>query len=727
MTTPKLKRSEIEILLEENQRLRQEIDALYAAADAREQQLLAATHAMDDILLEMESQRNTLKRKNKQLLELNAYIRSINDAMNSILVVVDISGQVTQTNRVFSEDLGWTEEELPQIHVDMLFPADVLARLAKDSGLSSGSLVVSFITHRGQLEFEMPLLKIDGTITDAVYLVKGEQFYSHQGKLQGILLTATDISELRQRELALLQSEEALQIAKAEADAANQAKGDFLANMSHEIRTPLNAIIGFTKLCLHSSLTEKQRDHLNKVDVASHSLSHLINDVLDLSKIEAGKLEMECVSFNLHQVLSNVRHVMWFEIARRGLTFSMHLDPDVPSHLKGDPLRLQQVLVNLIGNAVKFTDNGEVSVAVSRKKNRAKKSATLIFQVKDTGIGMTEKQLSRLFSKYHQADPSTTRRFGGTGLGLTISRKLIGLMNGDISIQSVYGEGTQCEFSAKFALASDTEQPHVGMPEPNETPALPQISTLEGAHVLVVDDNSINREMIRELLGSLGMIVDQVSSGELAIDAISRQSYSLILMDLRMAGMDGIETTKALRKLPNGKQTPVIALTANTTGNMAETCLRAGMDDYLPKPVDFRRLIQVIASHLQHSVPLNQQAEPDSPAVYEPSQALLRVGSNLKVYLKMVQRFLDQYDDHVQAIGVAIQDNDFATMKHKLHELKGVAATLGAEKLRLVCAETEALVLERANGEQGAYTEVLNELAILEPQLRQYLTEHPLK
>ncbi|MBV7296810.1 PAS domain-containing protein [Enterovibrio paralichthyis] len=197
MTTPKLKKSDIEILLEENQRLRQEIDALYAAADAREQQLLAATHAMDDILLEMESQRNTLKRKNKQLLELNAYIRSINDAMNSILVVVDISGQVTQTNRVFSEDLGWTEEELPQIHVDMLFPADVLARLAKDSGLSSGSLVVSFITHRGQLEFEMPLLKIDGTITDAVYLVKGEQFYSHQGKLQGILLTATDISELR--------------------------------------------------------------------------------------------------------------------------------------------------------------------------------------------------------------------------------------------------------------------------------------------------------------------------------------------------------------------------------------------------------------------------------------------------------------------------------------------------------------------------------------------------
>lgn len=517
MTTPKLKKSDIEILLEENQRLRQEIDALYAAADAREQQLLAATHAMDDILLEMESQRNTLKRKNKQLLELNAYIRSINDAMNSILVVVDISGQVTQTNRVFSEDLGWTEEELPQIHVDMLFPADVLARLAKDSGLSSGSLVVSFITHRGQLEFEMPLLKIDSTITDAVYLVKGEQFYSHQGKLQGILLTATDISELRQRELALLQSEEALQIAKAEADAANQAKGDFLANMSHEIRTPLNAIIGFTKLCLHSSLTEKQRDHLNKVDVASHSLSHLINDVLDLSKIEAGKLEMECVSFNLHQVLSNVRHVMWFEIARRGLTFSMHLDPDVPSHLKGDPLRLQQVLVNLIGNAVKFTDNGEVSVAVSRKKNRAKKSATLIFRVKDTGIGMTEKQLSRLFSKYHQADPSTTRRFGGTGLGLTISRKLIGLMNGDISIQSVYGEGTQCEFSAKFALASDTEQPHVGIPEPNETPALPQISTLEGAHVLVVDDNSINREMIRELLGSLGMIVDQVSSGELLL------------------------------------------------------------------------------------------------------------------------------------------------------------------------------------------------------------------
>ncbi|PKF50091.1 hypothetical protein AT251_14105 [Enterovibrio nigricans] len=238
----------------------------------------------------------------------------------------------------------------------------------------SGSLVVSYITQRGHLEFETPLHKRDGEFTEAVYLVKGEQFYSHQGKLQGILLTATDISELRQREVALRQSEIALQKAKAVADAANQAKGDFLATMSHEIRTPLNAIIGFTKLCLHSDLTLKQRDYLNKVDVASHSLSHLINDVLDLSKIEAGKLQIESVPFDLRQVISNVRHVMWFDVSKRGLTFLTHIDPSVPTHLKGDPLRLQQVLVNLVATPSSSRIK-ERFLSLFRRRNPAPKSA----------------------------------------------------------------------------------------------------------------------------------------------------------------------------------------------------------------------------------------------------------------------------------------------------------------------------------------------------------------
>lgn len=707
---------------QENAQLRKEIDALYAAAEAREQQLLAATHAMDDILLEVESQRNALKKKNKQLLELNAYIRSINDAMNSILVVVGVDGQVSQTNRVFTEDLHWTEDELPQIHIDSLFPKDILSGIREKNGASSGSLVVSYITHRGHLECEMPLHRSNGALTEAVYLVKGEQFYSHQGKLQGILLTATDISELRQREVALRQSEIALQKAKAEADAANQAKGDFLATMSHEIRTPLNAIIGFTKLCLHSELTLKQRDYLNKVDVASHSLSHLINDVLDLSKIEAGKLEMERVPFNLNQVLSNVRHVMWFDVAKRGLTFSMGVEPSVPANVIGDPLRLQQVLVNLVGNAIKFTDKGEVSVTVSRKKSRARKSVTLIFRVCDTGIGMTDDQLSQLFSKYHQAEPSTSRRFGGTGLGLTISQKLVNLMKGHIHINSALGQGTECEFSAEFGVIDESALTHSSVVGTSEELSLSQVSELEGKQVLVVDDNTINREMIRELLSSLGMVISQVSSGEEAIEAVKQQAFSLILMDLRMAGMDGIEATKALRKLPNGSHVPVIALSANTSASMAETCTQAGMNDYLPKPIDFRRLIQIIANHLAASQQEGAGLVAEAP-VFHPETALVRLGSNKKVYLRMLEKFLSECELRLNELERVYQTQDKPAQKHVFHELKGITAALGAEKLCEICEQLEWACRDKKALDSRTYQHLLDEFNQLINVLESYMSQ----
>ncbi|MDD1780696.1 ATP-binding protein [Enterovibrio sp. ZSDZ35] len=706
---------------QENAQLRKEIDALYAAAEAREQQLLAATHAMDDILLEVESQRNALKKKNKQLLELNAYIRSINDAMNSILIVVGIDGQIAQANRVFSEDLNWTEEELPHIHVDSLFPKELLSSLQALTKPTSSSRVVSYITQHGHLEREMPLHQSDGLFTDAVYLVKGEQFYSHQGKLQGILLTATDISELRQRETALKQSEIALQKAKAEAEAANQAKGDFLANMSHEIRTPLNAIIGFTKLCLQSDLTLKQRDYLNNVDVASHSLSHLINDVLDLSKIEAGKLEMECVPFNLNQVLSNVRHVVWLDVAKRGLSLSIHIEPTLPVNLKGDPQRLQQVLVNLVGNAIKFTEKGSVSISVTPKRSRAKKSTTLIFRVTDTGIGMTDAQLNGLFHQYHQADPSTSRRFGGTGLGLTISQKLVNLMQGDIQIRSDYGKGTECEFFAKFTLLEKAEQSRSMHAETHEEFSFPQVPILKDHHVLVVDDNTINREMIRELLSSFEMSVEQVSSGEDAVEAVKRGHFSIILMDLRMTGIDGIEATKVIRTLPNGGDVPIIALSANTSASMAETCIYAGMNDYLPKPIDLKRLIQVIAHHLITAPTPNVQKIEES-VLFCPDSALLRLGSNKNVYLKMLTNFLAEPESRMEELQRLYQAKDRDAQKHAFHELKGIASTLGAERLSVLCDKLERQCSEKAIDHESL-TSVSLEFTKLTSAITRYLAD----
>nr|WP_269808898.1 response regulator [Enterovibrio nigricans] len=356
-------------------------------------------------------------------------------------------------------------------------------------------------------------------------------------------------------------------------------------------------------------------------------------------------------------------------------------------------------------------------MSVSQKKSRAKKRTTLIFKVCDTGIGMTDAQLNRLFSQYHQADPSTSRRFGGTGLGLTISQKLVNLMKGEIHIQSAYGLGTECEFSARFERLQEAMQANLLISDTSDDLSSLNVTELKNGHVLVVDDNTINREMIRELLSSLGMIVSQVGSGEEALDAIKQQCFSLILMDLRMTGMDGIEATRALRKLPNGNTVPVIALSANTTASMAETCIRAGMNDYVPKPVDFRRLIQVIANHLVNRDSINECAK---FTTFNPTAALLRLGSNKAVYIKMLGKFLSQRESRLGDLKRIASAADRDAQKHAFHELKGIAATLGADRLSRISGTLEAQCDSRSIVDKDL-TQIVGEFERLTAVVQAYL------
>jgi signal transduction histidine kinase/CheY-like chemotaxis protein len=395
-------------------------------------------------------------------------------------------------------------------------------------------------------------------------------------------------SMLKEREFGeeQRQAAEDVRIARDTAEAATQAKSDFLANMSHEIRTPMNAIIGLSHLALGTSLDRKQRDYLDKIYASGQNLLGIINDILDFSKIEAGKLDMEAVDFNLAEVLDDLANVVNIKAAEKDLELIIDLDSEVPLGLKGDPLRLNQILVNLANNAIKFTEQGEITISIERLQD-SKDDVGLRFAVHDTGIGMTAEQQGRLFQAFSQADTSTTRKFGGTGLGLTISKRLAEMMGGEIGVESEAGKGSTFWFTARF---SGGAQLQVRGPQ-----AVPE--ELRDQRVLVVDDHPNSRLILTRYLESFGLVTGEASSGAEAIDELEHSGlpYRLVLMDWKMPGMDGIEATRRILGHAAIKQVPdIIMVTAYGRDELLEQAEAAGVKGFLVKPVSPSSLLDAI-------------------------------------------------------------------------------------------------------------------------------------
>lgn len=495
-----------------------------------------------------------------------------------------------------------------------------------------------------------------------------------------IVSTLLGILVFRLRKKTLSQMKE-LELANQRALDASEAKSNFLANMSHEIRTPMNAIIGMSHLALKTKLDNKQRDYITKVNAASLSLLGIVNDILDFSKIEAGKLSMETVPFYLDDVLNNVASLVALKGEEQGLEIMFRIDKDVPLKLVGDPLRLGQIMINLTNNAVKFTKKGNIVISTHLEKMENMR-VVLLFKVKDTGIGMSNEQLGKIFSPFSQADSSTTRKFGGTGLGLTICKRLVDMMNGRIWVESVLGEGSTFQFIAEFTR-QNMDRRRFRLPS----------TDLIGLRVLVVDDNAIAREILQNSLESFSFKVTCVPSGEDALFSLEQAAtqgkpFSIVYLDWMMDGMDGIQTASEIRRrFPADKIQKIVMVTAYAREDVMHAAKGVGIDIFLAKPINHSILFESTLTILGHERSLMESIGHDGLPGNDDSLSL----SGLKILLvedneinqQVARELLEDEGIEVHIAGngkdavnrVLVETFDIVLMDVQMPEMDGYAAT----------------------------------------------------
>jgi len=518
------------------------------------------------------------------------YARSLIEASLDPLVTISMKGKIMDMNEALANITGMTREKLTGTDFLDYFTEPQKAREVYQEVFAKGSVADSPLTLR----------HMNGKLTDVLF--NGSVYRDNQGNVLGVVIVARDVTEQKRiaaelteaivfAELAATIAEEA----KVKADAARgiaedavKAKQQFLSTMSHEIRTPMNAIIGFTKVVLKTSLSSKQQEYLNAIKTSGDALIVLINDILDLAKVDAGKMVFEQTPFEMERSISAMLHLFEPKIQEKNLTLVKTYDEKIPKVLLGDPVRLHQIILNLVSNAVKFTREGKITVD-ARIVDEDEKHVNIEFSVTDTGIGINEDKLPRIFENFQQASSQTSRLFGGTGLGLAIVKQLVEAQGGSIYVKSKIDHGSDFCFRLGFGKTDAKAE--------SETITSPPNTEMKNVKVLVVEDIALNQLLMRTLLDDFGFECDIAANGKIAIEKLKVKQYDIVLMDLQMPEMNGFETAAYIRRKLNSA-IPIIALTADVTTADLARCKGVGMDDYISKPVDERLLHRKIITFL---------------------------------------------------------------------------------------------------------------------------------
>jgi len=603
----------------------------------------------------------------------------------------DIPGGKVYLGRRWDEMIG---EEIADPHWDLrallarVHPDDVPAVRAAAQAALNGSADRYIVEHRVLAAAGWIWIESIGMVTER----------DAAGRPQRLTGFNSDITARRRMHAEIEQARE-------QAEASNQAKSDFLANMSHEVRTPLNAVMGLTRLLYQSPLNEEQRQHLELIDNSATSLLALLNDMLDLSKIEAGKLVFEQVRFDIGQWVREAVALHKPAAAKKGLKVEVDIAQDVPWKVAGDPGRLRQVISNLVSNAVKFTDFGRIAVTVRVAPNQTdlrRDQLRLLFSVRDTGIGIPQDVQKHIFEAFTQADVSVTRRYGGTGLGLAICARLVSMMGGALNVVSRPDEGSVFRFTAVFEQAAD-EMSVLTEPAPLEA------MTMQGLHVLVAEDHSVNELLMRKLLTQMGCTFHVANDGEQAVRAWKNQRFDLVLMDVQMPVLSGLDATAQIRALealqPQRGRTPIVALTAHAMAGDRERCLAAGMDAYVSKPVSPALLAQAIQeARVSTGAPEEGgwvSLDPDfsfdfaPPAGSAPAidmQQLTRtMGGDQEAVRELALVMRTDMAERRELIQQAIEARNTADGQEQIHALKGALSSIGAHPAARLAKQLETI------------------------------------